>query len=49
MDSEKPGSLVLKDVFFVKEGPNRTRKAGRCISNLYCPYDDYPFRLSADR
>ena len=24
------------------------RKVGRCIGNLYCPYDECPFKLSAD-
>ena len=25
-----------------------TRKAGRCIGNLYCSYDDCPFKLSPE-
>ena len=25
-----------------------TRKVRRCIRNLYCSYDDYPFKLSAE-
>ena len=25
-----------------------TGKFGRCIGNLYCSYDDYPFKLSAE-
>ena len=25
-----------------------TRKVGRCIGNLFCSYDDYPFKLSAE-
>ena len=25
----------------------QTKKVGRCISNLYCPYDECPFKLSA--
>ena len=25
-----------------------TRKVGRCISNLYYTFDDYPFKLSAE-
>ena len=24
-----------------------TQKVGKCISNMYCPYDDCPFKLPA--
>ena len=24
-----------------------TTKVGRCMGNLYCPYDDFPFKLPA--
>ena len=48
MGLEKQGSEVLQNALLQKEGPHRKRKVGRCIGNLYCTFDECPFKLSAE-